>query len=179
MFTGLGNTKRIVLGDTMLDEFTPDEVEVVLAHELGHQVHRDLWKLIALSAPTSVVALYSAHRFTPALIKRFGARWGLDSDAGLQDVAAMPLFTLVGRGATLAITPLLAALSRNLIEHPADRYALDLTGNREAFIGAMEKLARMNLSNPRPSALVKYLLYDHPPIGERIEFGRKYQPDKR
>ena len=67
-------------------------------------------------------------------------------------------------------------ISRNLVERPADRYALDLTGKRDAFIGAMEKLGRMNLADPAPPAPVKYLLYSHPPIAERIAFARDYHP---
>lgn len=175
MFTGLGNTKRIVLGDTLLDEFTPDEVEVVLAHELGHQVHRDIWKLIALSAPVTVVGLFSAHRLAPSLLARWGPRWGLDMSRGLEDVASLPLLGLIMVVATQVVNPLLNAISRRGVEHPADRYALDLTGNNAAFISAMEKLGRINLANPRPSALVKYMFYSHPPLQERIDFGRRYR----
>ncbi len=173
-FTGLGKTKRIMMGDTLLQEFSDDEVEVVLAHELGHQVHHDIWKLIALSAPTSVIGLYAAHRLTSPIVRRFGQSWGIDVEAGAADVAALPLLGLLGRVSLLGVGPLLNALVRNAVERPADDYALRLTGNRAAFISAMEKLGRMNLSNPRPSALVKYLLYDHPPLHERIEMARRY-----
>jgi STE24 endopeptidase len=176
MFTGLGNTKRIVLGDTMLDEFSDEEIEVVLAHELGHQVHKDLWKLIALSAPTSAIGLFAAHALAPPLIARWGKRWGLRTEDGLADVAALPLLFLLSGVAAQALGPVLNALVRNVVEHPADRYALELTKNRKAFIGAMEKLGRMNLANPRPAALIKYLLYDHPPIHERIEYARQWRP---
>ena len=173
-YTGLGKTKRIMMGDTLLQEFSDDEVEVVLAHELGHQVHHDIWKLIALSAPTSVIGLYAAHRLTSPIVRRFGQTWGIDVEAGAADVAALPLLGLLGRVSLLGVGPLLNALVRNAVERPADDYALRLTGNRAAFISAMEKLGRMNLSNPRPSALVKYLLYDHPPLHERIEMARRY-----
>lgn len=175
MFTGIGNTKRIILGDTLLEEFTDDEIEVVLAHELGHQVHHDIWKLIALSAPATVVGLYVAHRLSPAALARFGKRWGLNVELGLADVATMPLLGLLAGGTMQAITPIVNGITRTCIERPADRYALDLTGKREAFISAMEKLGRMNLSNPRPSALVKYLFHDHPTLQERIDFARYYQ----
>ncbi len=174
-FTGLGKTKRIMMGDTLLREFSDDEVEVVLAHELGHQVHHDIWKLIALSAPTSIIGLYAAHRLTPPILRRFGQRWGIDPRGGAADVAALPLLGLLGRVSLLGVGPLLNALVRNMVERPADDYALRLTGNRTAFISAMEKLGRMNLSNPHPSTLVKYLLYDHPPLHERIETARRYR----
>lgn len=174
-FTGLGKTKRIMMGDTLLREFSDDEVEVVLAHELGHQVHHDIWKLIALSAPTSVIGLYAAHRLTPPILRRFGRNWGIDYRDGVADVAALPLLGLLGRVSLLGVGPLLNALVRNMVERPAGDYALRLTGNRAAFISAMEKLGRMNLSNPHPSPLVKYLLYDHPPLHERIEMARRYR----
>jgi STE24 endopeptidase len=175
MFTGVGNTKRIVLGDTMLDEFTDDEIEVVLAHELGHQVHKDLWKLIAVSAPTSAIGLFTAHALAPRVLKRWGAAWGMKSEEGLADIGTLPLLLLLSGGAAQLMMPVLNGIIRTFVEHPADRYALQITRNPKAFIGAMEKLTRMNLGNPKPSALVKYLLYDHPPTGERIEFARRWK----
>jgi STE24 endopeptidase len=176
MFTGVGNTKRIILADTLLDEFTEDEVEVVLAHELGHQVHRDLWKLIGLQVPLTLVTFFAAHKLSRPIIDRYGKRWGLDVEQGAADVAALPLLSLVGGIAGMVVGPVLNAVVRNWIEHPADVYALDLTHKRDAFIGAMEKLGKMNLSNPRPATLIKWLLYDHPPLQERIDFGRAYKP---
>lgn len=171
-FTGIGNTKRIVLGDTLLDEFTPDEIEVVLAHELGHQVHRDLWKLIGLGALTTVGTSYLVHRLAPPLIRRVGPRCGLDVERGVADVAALPLLALLLGTVSLALAPLQNAVSRNLIERSADRFALDLTGNNAAFVRAMEKLGRMNLADPDPPAIIKHLLYSHPPIKERIEYAK-------
>ena len=176
MFTGVGNTKRIILADTLLDEFTADEVEVVLAHELGHQVHRDLWKLIGLQVPVTLVTFFAAHRLTRPIMDRFGEKWGLKVEDGAADVAALPLLSLVGGAAGMVVGPALNAIIRRWIEHPADVYALDLTRKRGAFISAMEKLGKMNLSNPRPSLLVKWLLYDHPTLQERIDFGKKYTP---
>jgi len=172
MFTGIGNTKRIILGDTLLDEFTLDEVEIVIAHELGHQIHRDIWKLIGLGALTTTLLAYMVHRLTDPVVRRFGARFGLDPVRGAEDVAALPLLSLLLGVVSLALTPIQNAISRNLIERPADRYALELTGKHEAFIGAMEKLGRMNLADPDPSLLVKYLLYSHPPISERVDYAR-------
>jgi STE24 endopeptidase len=172
MFTGLGNTKRIVLGDTLLDEFTPDEIEVVIAHELGHQVHGDIWKLIGLGALTTTLISWLVHRLIGPLTARFGPRFGLDPAQGAADVAALPLLGLLLGAVSLALAPAQNAISRNLVEREADRYALDLTGNRAAFVGAMEKLGRMNLADPQPPALVKYLLYSHPPLQERIDFAR-------
>jgi STE24 endopeptidase len=178
-FAGLGNTKRIVLADTLLNEFTPDEIEVVLAHELGHQVHGDIWKLIGLGALTSALTAWAVDRFGTPLIARHGGRFGLDPARGVGDIAALPLLSLLLNAISLLLLPLQNGISRNLIERPADRYALDLTNKREAFIGAMEKLGRMNLADPQPPALVKYFLHGHPTLQERIAFGREWEPGKQ
>jgi len=175
MFTGIGNTKRIVLADTLLNEFTPAEVEVVLAHELGHQVHRDIWKLIGLGALTTALTAWLVDRLAAPLLARYGRRFGFDPAQGLADVAALPLLSLLLSAISLLLSPVQNAISRNLIERPADRYALDLTRNPDAFVGAMEKLGRLNLADPRPPRLVKWLLYSHPPLQERITFGRAWR----
>lgn len=175
-FAGLGNTKRIVLADTLLNEFTPDEIEVVLAHELGHQVHGDIWKLIGLGALTSALTAWAVDRLGAPLIARHGQRYGLDPARGVGDIAALPLLSLLLNAVSLLLMPIQNGISRNLIERPADQYALDLTHKRDAFIGAMEKLGRMNLADPQPPALVKYFLHGHPTLQERIAFGRDWQP---
>jgi STE24 endopeptidase len=160
----------------LLNEFTPDEIEVVLAHELGHQVHGDIWKLIGLGALTSALTAWAVDRLGTPLIARHGQRFGLDPARGVGDIAALPLLSLLLNAVSLLLLPVQNGISRNLIERPADRYALDLTKKREAFIGAMEKLGRMNLADPQPPALVKYFLHGHPTLQERIAFGRDWQP---
>jgi STE24 endopeptidase len=172
-FTGLGNTKRIVVADTLLDNFSADEVEVVLAHELAHQVHHDLWKGIAVGALTTVVTAFLVSRLAPRFIGRFGDGWELETERGVGDVAALPLLGLLAGGTGLGLAPLVNGWVRRFVEHAADAYALRLTGNAEAFVGSMEKLGRLSLADPNPPVLVKHLLYDHPPIGERIAFGRR------
>ena len=176
-FTGLGGTKRIVLADTLLDEFTQEEVEVVLAHELGHQVGGDIWKLIGLGALTTAIMAGAVDRLARPIIARVGARLGLDPARGLGDVAALPLLALLLSAISLALAPLQNAISRNLIEHPADRYALDLTRDPAAFVGAMEKLGRLNLADPQPPAIVKWLLYGHPTLQERVDYGRSWRAE--
>jgi len=173
-FTGVGNTKRIVMGDTLLDKFTNDEVEVVLAHELAHQVHRDIWKGIGLGAVFTLILSFTTHRLATPIIDRWGSKFGIDIEQGVADIAALPLLGLLLSVAQLFLTPLQNKYSRDHIEHPADRYALELTRKRQAFISAMEKLGRMTLSDPAPSRVVKWLLYSHPPIAERVRFGRSY-----
>jgi STE24 endopeptidase len=174
-FTGLGRTKRIVLGDTLLDAFTPDEVEIVVAHELGHQVRRDLWKGIGVGTLATVATTYTLGRLAPPLLARIGRRAGLDPERGVGDVAALPALALLVSAVSLVLSPLQNAWSRRVVEHAADRYALELTRDPDAFASAMEKLGRMNLADPAPPALVKYLLYSHPPIAERIAYARRFK----
>jgi len=171
-FAGLGRTKRIALADTLLDELTPDEIVVVVAHELGHQVHRDVWKLIGLSGLATLGGAWLLDRIARPLIRRERERFGF---ASLADPASLPLLTLLGSVLGTLALPLMNRFSREVVEKGADRYALEQTRRPDAFISAMEKLGRMNLSDPSPSALVKAVLYSHPPIAERIRAARVFQ----
>lgn len=96
----------------------------------------------------------------------------------LQDPASLPLLGLIAGSFSLLTGPLVNAVIRREVEHPADVYALRLTNNSRAFISAMEKLGRMNLSDPDPPRLVKWLFHSHPTLRERIEFARKFSGDK-
>ena len=168
-FAGLGRTKRIALADTLLDEFTPDEIVVVVAHELGHQVHRDVWKLIGLSGLATLGGAWLLDRIARPLIRRERERFGF---ASIGDPASLPLLTLLGSVLGTLALPLMNWFSREVVEKGADRYALEQTRRPDAFISAMEKLGRMNLSDPSPPALVKAVLYSHPPIADRIRVAR-------
>ena len=163
---GLGNTRRIVLGDTLYDKYSHDEIETILAHELGHHVHRDIaWSLVVETALTL------AGFFIADLFLRAGV--ALLHYESIADLAALPLFALA-LGAFGAVTmPLGNAFSR-WRESLADAYALDATRNAPAFIGAMEKLANQNLAEVEPERWVEYLLYSHPPIGKRIRRGEEF-----
>jgi STE24 endopeptidase len=164
-FMGLGNTKRIVLGDTLYQNYSHDEIESVLAHELGHQVHNDIIWGIAIESVLTVVGFLVAD-----LVLRMGvAFFRFD---GIADLAAMPLFALALSAFGLVTMPLGNGLSR-WRERRADEYALESTHNPGAFVGAMEKLANQNLAELEPEAWVEFLLYDHPPIGKRLKMGEQ------
>ncbi len=169
-FTGLGRTKRIVLGDILVERFAPAEVEGVVAHELGHQVHGDLWRMIALSGGVGFAAAYALHRAAPWLIRRTEDRTGVTE---IGDEAALPLISVVMAGLSLLAGPLVSAFSR-AIERRTDRFALELTGDGPAYAAAMERLATQSLADPDPPAPVVFLLYSHPPIAERIAAARAY-----
>jgi STE24 endopeptidase len=164
MVMGLGATKRIALGDTLYEEYSIDEIEAVLAHELAHQVHHDLELGIALNVVTTVGGFYLAH---------LTLRWGVDQFGfeGIADLAAIPLVILVATLASLLIMPLVKAFSR-WRERMADRYALDVIDDPDAFANAMTRLSNQNLAEADPPKWVVWLLYDHPPIRERLELVR-------
>jgi STE24 endopeptidase len=157
---GIGRTRRIIVADTMLDQFTDDEIEVVLAHELAHHVHRDIWTGIAYETVLTLAGFYAAHR----VLEWLGPRAGLTSRA---DPAGLPLLVLAAGGVSFVLMPLALALSRSH-ERRADRFALDLTRNPSAFASAMKRLGAQNLAEERPSRIVQWLFYSHPPLAERL-----------
>ena len=171
MFTGLGNTKRIVLGDNMIREYTPDEIEVVIAHEMGHNILHHIWKMIALMSSVSAVGFLIINLTMGKIINRYKARLKIE---GPPDIASLPLFLLIFTIFSLITLPVSPTYSRYL-EHQADKFALDLTGNPDAFISAMNKLAYQNLGDPNPSPVIEFLLYDHPPASKRIKFAESYK----
>ncbi len=158
--TGLGRSRRVLLGDTLLDEFTPEEIEVVFAHEVGHHVYRHLPKSVALSVLTTTAGLWLVDR----LLGYVAPALGYDS---FSDPAALPLVLLVLSAFGLILSPLQNALSR-FYERQCDRYALERTGDRLAYRSAFIKLARLNKSDPDPNPVIVALFYDHPPIRERV-----------
>jgi STE24 endopeptidase len=165
--TGLGNTRRIILGDTLLNGFTADEIETVIAHELGHHVHRDIPFGILVSTATTLAGLYLA-----SLVLNWGVRaFGF---AGPADIAALPLLALtLGLFGVLTL-PLNNAYSR-WRENGADRYALEATRKPQAFANAMKRLANQNLADADPEAWVVLLLYTHPPIRDRVARAEAYR----
>ncbi len=157
---GLGNTRRVLLGDTLLQQFSPDEIEVVFAHEVGHHVHRHLPKSIAINVVLSLAGFAMIHWVLTAFAGQLGY-------AGFDDPAALPLFLFILAVFGLTLSPLKNAVSR-FYERQCDRYALDRTQKKEAYRSAFIKLAKINKSDPDPNPLVALLFYDHPPIRERL-----------
>ena len=159
---GLGNTRRIVLGDTMLDRYTNDEIETVLAHELGHHVHHDLWKLIISQSLLTLGVLY---------LMNVVLHWAVETQQfylRLTDVATLPFLLLLTAAFGLIVVPISNGLSR-AIEDQADEYALQTTRMVEPFKSAMTRLANQNLADVEPSPLVEFLLHSHPSIRKRLQ----------
>ncbi|MBI4888912.1 MAG: M48 family metallopeptidase [Acidobacteria bacterium] len=165
--TGIGRTRRILLSDTLLAEHSDDEIEVILAHELAHHVHHDIWTSLALEVALLTLGLY----LTDVVLEASTGRFGL---LGKADIAALPLVVLTAGAVSLALLPLVNAFSR-AHERRADRYALEMTGNAAAFISAMKRLGTQNLAEERPSRLVELLFHSHPPMAARLEAARIWQ----
>ena len=159
--TGMGNTRRIVLADTLINEFSPDEIETVLAHELGHQVHKDIPVLIAFGTVMTMGGLY---------LSSLALHWaaGYFGFSGPADIAGLPALALVLGAFGLLTQPLDNAVSR-WRESMADQYALQSTGKAQAFASAFTRLANQNLGEVDPEKWVVFMFYDHPPLGERIK----------
>ena len=158
--TGLGNTRRILLSDTLLAEYSDDEIEVILAHELAHHVHRDIWTSVLFDMALAFAGFFAAH----LVLQSSAAIAGLQ---GIADPAGIPILLLTAGAIGLCVKPLLNAVSRSH-ERRADSYALKMTENPSAFITAMKRLGQQNLAEDSPSKLVQAFFYTHPPIKERL-----------
>jgi STE24 endopeptidase len=165
-FTGIGRSKRIILSDTLIGQFTPDEIAVVFAHEMGHYKKRHIVKSIALGAFSIFLSFYLCGELYRLTLGYLGF-------AHVYDIAAIPVLFFYLTLFSLVTMPLSNALSRKY-EREADRYALEVTRDREAFISSMEKLADMNLADRDPNPVTEFMLYSHPSIKKRIAFARKH-----
>jgi STE24 endopeptidase len=164
---GLGATRRILVSDTMLAEYSDDEIEVVLAHEIAHHVHGDIWKGILFDSALVIAGFYLASVVLQIAAAAAGLR-------GVDDVAGLPLLLLAAGAVSLVMVPVAHAMSR-AFERSADRFALDLTRNPGAFISAMRRLGAQNLAEEHPSQLVQWLFYSHPPIRDRIAAAQAFK----
>jgi len=164
-FTGLGKSRRIIIGDTLLENFSPDEIEAVFAHEVGHYVHRHIYKLLIAGTVETFLGFYLVYWLYNALWPRMGF-------SGQADLAALPLMLLIFALYSLVTTPLSNALSRHF-EWQADDYALRNSSNPQAFPRALQKLAEQNLSDAEPSPVVEFFFYSHPAIRRRVEKARQ------
>jgi STE24 endopeptidase len=158
---GIGRTRRILLGDTLIEEFTEDEIETVLAHELGHHVHRDLPLGLVLQGAILAVILWVANAGLQASV----ARGYLSA---VSDVAGLPILVLTLALCSAALAPAQNAFSRRR-ERRADQFAVALTQNPEAFVDAMTRLANQNLADANPPRWAVILFGTHPPLRERIQ----------
>jgi STE24 endopeptidase len=163
MLAGMGRTRRVLMGDTLLDEFSPDEIEVIFAHEIGHHVFHHIRKMIVTGVLYSVLGFWVCDRI---LLAWANSHYGTSSAHDLPP-ATLPLLMLVLTVFSLVLEPLQNAISRRY-ERQCDRYALARTGLREAYVSAFRKLARINKDDPDPHPLEVFLFHSHPPISQRL-----------
>ena len=165
-FMGIGKTKRVVLSDTLTSHFTHSEIEVVVAHELGHYKHHDIWRLLGFGLAASLLAFGTGF-------------WGMNrlatpaSLSSVADVAGLPLLFLIFYAVNLVLMPLINGYSRRR-ERAADLFALRALEGRDVFISCMEKLGAQNLADPEPPGWYEWFFYDHPSIGKRVSMARKW-----
>ena len=166
MLAGLGRTRRVLLGDTLLDHFTPDEIEVIFAHEVGHHVFRHLRKMILAGIVYSALGFWICDR----LVVGWAAAGHSPFDYSRMPVHALPLVMLILAVFAVLLEPLQNAIGRRF-ERQCDRYSLERTGLREAYLSAFRKLARLNKDDPDPPRWEVLLFHSHPPIGQRLAMG--------
>jgi STE24 endopeptidase len=159
--TGLGATRRIILADTLLDNYSDDEIEAVLAHELGHHVHKHILKSIFTQAAITLFGFWLADQVLRYAVER------AHMFETLSDFANLPLLALVFTVVSFLLMPALHAYSR-FNERQADRYCFESIGNVEPFISSMNKLADQNLAEKTPSHFVEWFFHSHPAISKRI-----------
>ena len=164
---GLGSTRRILVSDTMLADYSDEEIEVVLAHEIAHHVHGDIWKGLVFESVLVLIGFYAAS----VVLGRFAGEFALHDPA---DVAGLPLLLLTAGAVSLLTLPVAHAMSR-AHERSADRFALELTRNPSAFVSAMRRLGAQNLAEEHPSKIVQWLFHSHPPMFERITAAQTFR----
>lgn len=164
-FTGIGKSKRIILSDTLIQNFTPDEIAVIFAHEVGHYKKRHIAKNIMISGLGIFVSLFLCSRLYDWTLVQFGF-------FSTADIAAIPILFFYLTIFGIITMPLLNALSRHY-EIEADRFTLQVTGDRDSFISSMEKLAKINLADKDPGPITEIIFYSHPSIKKRIAFAKK------
>jgi STE24 endopeptidase len=165
-FTGLGKTKRIILGDTLLENFTEDEIETVIAHEAGHYKHKHITKNIIIGTLSSFVTLFIIAKCYEVSLSWYGFQ-------SVTQIAALPLLTLWSIIIGLITTPLGNIISRKF-EYEADRYAIDVTHKPVSFSNTLNKLTEQNLGDKEPHPFIEWFFYSHPSINNRILAIRKF-----
>ena len=162
---GIGPSRRILVSDTLLEDYSDEEIEVIIAHEIGHHVHWDMWQTIVCTSLVSLAAFWTADMaLSVAPLPRLGVE-------GLWDVGSVSLLALAYGAVTVAAAPIVNLLSR-WHERRADRYALRVTGNLEAFVSGLRRVSAQYLAEERPPRLVEWFFHSHPSLATRMAGAR-------
>jgi len=160
-FTGIFKSKRIILSDTLIENFTDDEILTVFAHELGHYKKKHIVKNILIGFVTTIVTFYLADQLYLYLIR-------LIKFNSIYQLSALPLLFLIMSIFSLILMPVTNSISRKF-EYEADEFAVKSTGDKNAFISSLQKLSRINLADENPNQIIEFIFYSHPSINKRIE----------
>jgi Zn-dependent protease with chaperone function len=175
--TGFGASKRVVVWDTTIRRMTTPQTLVIFGHEMGHYVLHHIPKTIVFIAALLLVLLLAAHLVLRRLFPEGRERWGI---RGVVDWASLPILMLVVAVMSEIGSPAVSSYSR-ANEHAADVYSLEVIhgivpdANRTAA-EAFQILGEVNLADPDPPPFIRFWLYDHPPLAERLVFARTYDP---
>jgi STE24 endopeptidase len=159
MLTGFGATRRALLSDTLISAYEPAEIEMVLAHEAGHDVRRHLLRSLLFEAAAATAGFYML--------------FALFETHTILDPAFFPTISLISFLAGLISMPLANGLSR-AHEREADRFALGIYPDAAIFASLMKKLSEQNLADPSPGRFEEFFFYTHPSKARRIAAGEKY-----
>ncbi|MFH0965199.1 MAG: M48 family metalloprotease [Planctomycetota bacterium] len=166
---GLGRTRQILLSDNLLAAFSPEEIEAVFAHELGHHVQSHFLRLFVFASSMAIAGFYFVNLALGWAVPRLRFE-------NRSSIATLPLYVLALAGFSVVVRPLTNAHSRKL-ETESDAYAVRACGSAAALAAALEKLARTNLADARPGKLTEVFLYDHPPLAARLARIRRVEED--
>lgn len=167
---GLGKNRRILLGDTLLKNFSEDEIEAIFAHELGHIRMHHTWKILGFGTAIAFISFFLTH----LILEKGMTILGFD---GIADIAGFPFLAVILMIITLVFMPIQNGYMRYL-ERQADIFAIRCIENGQSFISAITKLSQQNLSDPSPGRWEELLLYDHPPISKRLRYLRQEDEKK-
>ncbi|MFH1645180.1 MAG: M48 family metallopeptidase [Candidatus Omnitrophota bacterium] len=163
---GLGKTKRVLLSDTLLENYTEEEISVTIAHELAHFKYKHIWKLTFINTLATFCQFYIIYIFLGYLVDKNIILY-------MHDLKAFPVLVMIFSICGFFISPFQNFISRRY-EFQADRDALKVTSDATSFVNLMKKLSRQNLSDPKPSLLIKLFFYNHPPVSERVKIAQEY-----
>ena len=175
--TGFGASKRVVVWDTTVQKMSPDETLFIFGHEAGHYVLGHVRNGILFFAAILFCALYLAYRALHWLLNRWGTRWKI---YGPQDWASLAVILLVLQVLMFVFDPIGNTFSRSQ-EHQADVYGLEVIhgivpNSSEAAAHAFQVLGEIDLADPNPPPFIKFWLYSHPPLADRLVFAHAYDP---
>jgi Zn-dependent protease with chaperone function len=175
--TGVGASKRVVVWDTTLQKTSNDEALFIIGHELGHYVLGHVWKGFVFGAAALLVALYLIFRGLHWMLGRWGRDWQL---YGLEDWASLAAFLFLLQVVMFLASPVVNGVTR-MEEHAADVYGLEVIhgivpNSEEVAAHAFQVLGEVDLEDPNPPPFIRFWLYSHPPVAERLVFAYSYDP---